>query len=153
MPNAPRKRQRALMTVKGFMVPDPETPNRFTIWFAGGKLEPAVPCQKYKEYNKRRNQNQHVPHENQGQKGKSYGSLEDWQSIFSNRTNKKIRRSWKEQARLIAAKLLLGAEISDEMEENGAMKYILHRPVGGHGKSYIDVSHFNLSILFFVIRR
>ena len=40
----------------------------------------------------------------------------------------------------MAAKLLLGADVPNKMEEDGHMEYILHRPVGGHGKVYVDVS-------------
>ena len=52
------------------------------------------------------------------------------------------RKTLGERARAMAAKLLLGADVPNKMEEDGHMEYILHRPVGGHGKVYIDVSAF-----------
>ena len=32
---------RALLSVTGYVLPDPDTPNRLTVWFTGGKLSPA----------------------------------------------------------------------------------------------------------------
>ena len=37
----PTKRLRAIIAVKGYVLPDPHTPNRLTVWFTGGKLCPA----------------------------------------------------------------------------------------------------------------
>jgi hypothetical protein len=34
-----RKPIRGLLTNHGYMIPDPETPNRWSIWFSGGALE------------------------------------------------------------------------------------------------------------------
>ena len=50
----------------------------------------------------------------------------------------------------MAAKLLLGADVPNKMEEDGHMEYVLHRPIGGHAKIYVDVSiiFWRLVILF-----
>lgn len=61
--------------------------------------------------------------------------LEDWKMIFGNAPN----RNMSEFARVLAAKVLLGASTSDEMEENGTMSYTLKRPIGGHGTAFCDV--------------
>jgi hypothetical protein len=160
--NNRKKRLRALMSVKGYMLPDPNTPNRFTIWFTGGKLEPAIPSPRYELYRESKRNN--LRHSHNGDKGNcmmeenelggDFGNFKDWQACFNHKNSdcSKNRkggglRSWKEQARIIAAKLLLGAEISNEMEWNGAMSYKLHRPVGGHGKSYIDILYADNDIL------
>jgi hypothetical protein len=37
----PTKRLRAIIAVKGYVLPDPQIPNRLTVWFTGGKLCPA----------------------------------------------------------------------------------------------------------------
>ena len=52
----------------------------------------------------------------------------------------KWRKTLGERARAMAAKLLLGADVPHKMEDDGHMKYHLHRPVGGHGRVYVDVS-------------
>ncbi len=46
---------------------------------------------------------------------------------------------------VIAAKLLMGAEGYDDGmdEETGMMEYRFNKPVGGHGKAYVDVLHLD----------
>jgi len=153
--NNNKKRLRALMSVKGFMLPDPNTPNRFTVWFTGERLEPAIPSPCYEMYRESKRNNRSYPHSHdkgndmmkEYEREEDFGNFKDWQSSFNHQNgdiskNKKGggMRSWKEQDRIMTGKRLLGAEISNEMDWNGAMSYTLHRPVGGHGKTYIDVS-------------
>mmetsp|Transcript_16678 Transcript_16678/g.25885 ORF Transcript_16678/g.25885 Transcript_16678/m.25885 type:complete len:662 (-) Transcript_16678:98-2083(-) len=100
---------RAVMTTYGYYLPDPDTPNRLSIWFTGGSLEV--------------NDEVH--------------DLQEWKSIF--RPDELPKRDVSEYAKLLAAKILLGARVPDQMEEDGTMSYILKRPIGGHGSAYCDV--------------
>ena len=106
---------RALMTVKGYLLPDPDQTNRLTVWFTSGKLSPAtLPPQMKSATNKR-----------------AYGGFKEWESIFN---NKKRKKTWLERAKVMAAKVFLGADIPEGMDEDGSMSYTLHR------KTYLNVS-------------
>jgi PAP_fibrillin len=49
------------------------------------------------------------------------------------------KRSFGDQAKLLAVKLLMGAEIDKTMNaEDGSMTYTFTRPLGGHGLAYLD---------------
>jgi hypothetical protein len=65
--------------------------------------------------------------------------LEEWKKIFGKAPN----RDMSEFARLLAAKVLLGATVSDQMEENGTLSYTLKRPIGGHGSAFCDVLYMD----------
>jgi len=148
----PTKRMRAVMSVKGYVLPDPEIPNRLTVWFTGGKLSPArlasgdgaeTDDEDQAEYN------QSVAAS--AKRGKvasgsddNYGYFDDWKALFA---KGKWRKTLGERARAMAAKLLLGADVPNKMEEDGHMEYFLHRPVGGHGKVYVDVLYLDEDIL------
>ena len=97
-----------VMTNYGYVLPDPNTPNRFTVFFTGGLLEP---------------------------NGET--DVTEWKNIFGEAAPKRLLS---ERARLLAAKVFLGASVSDAMEEDGSMSYFLKRPIGGHGSTYMDVS-------------
>ena len=58
---------------------------------------------------------------------------------------KKKRRTFREGVMVAAAHLLMGAEgYNDDMdEETGTMAYTFSRPVGGHGKGYVDILHLD----------
>ena len=103
-----RRPIRGIMTNYGYILPDPEVPNRLSIWFTGGALE--------------------VNDEQ---------DLEEWKKIFDESTVPK--RDMREFARLLAAKVLLGAHASDVVEPDGTMSYALKRPIGGHGSAFCDV--------------
>jgi len=47
----------------------------------------------------------------------------------------------------MGARLFLGAEVTDGMDENGTMRYTLRRPIGGHGKVYVDVIYLDDDLL------
>jgi hypothetical protein len=96
------------MTNYGYTLPDPNVPNRFTIFFTGGLLEP-----------------------------NDETDLNEWKNTFGADAPK---RSLADRARLLAAKILLGATVSDTMEADGSMSYYLKRPIGAHGATYMDVS-------------
>jgi hypothetical protein len=101
---------RALLTNSGYCVPDPNIANRLTVWFIGGTLE--------------------VQDEE--------NDLMEWKQIFN--PNTIPHRSITEHARLLAAKVLLGAQIKEGINtSDGTMKYTLKRPIGGHGHVFIDI--------------
>ena len=108
-----RKPIRGIMTNFGYAIPDPNAPNRLSIWFTGGQLEV----------------NDEV------------NDLEDWQRIFA--IGGAPKRDMKEFARVLAAKVLLGADIPDTMDDKGNMKYSLKRPIGGHGSAFCDVLYID----------
>jgi len=43
----------------------------------------------------------------------------------------------------LAAKILLGAEVPDRMEDDGTMSFKLNRPIGGHGVTYVDILYLD----------
>lgn len=104
---------RGIMTTFGYAVPDPTCPNRLSIWFTGGQLEV----------------------------NDEHNDMDDWRRIFDHSSAPK--RDMKEFARVLAAKVLLGADIPDAMDESGNMKYTLTRPIGGHGSAYCDVIYMD----------
>lgn len=117
----PTKRMRAIMSVKGYVLPDPEVPNRLTVWFTGGKLSPArLPSgdgdetddEDQAEYN-RGAASRRGPETEDG-----FGGFDDWTAMFS---KGKWRKTLGERARAMAAKLLLGADVPNKMEEDGHM--------------------------------
>jgi hypothetical protein len=107
---------RGIMTNYGYILPDPQVPNRLSIWFTGGTLE----------VNDEEN------------------DLEEWKRIFDE--SAAPRRDMKAFARLLAAKVLLGAEASDGIEPDGSMCYTLQRPIGGHGFAFVDVLYLDDSL-------
>ena len=122
----PSKRMRAIMSVKGYILPDPKIPNRLTVWFTGGKLSPArLPSNGDETDEEDQAESTHKT-ESDG-----YGGFEEWKAIFA---KGKWRKTLGERARAMAAKLLLGADVPSKMEDDGHMEYTLHRPVGGHSK-------------------
>mmetsp|Transcript_21421 Transcript_21421/g.35454 ORF Transcript_21421/g.35454 Transcript_21421/m.35454 type:complete len:567 (+) Transcript_21421:150-1850(+) len=66
--------------------------------------------------------------------------LEEWKKIFGEDAP---NRDMGEFARVLAAKVLLGASISDKMEENGTLSYFLKRPIGGHGSAFCDIMYMD----------
>ena len=116
---SPPRRLRALQTVRGYFLPDPETPNRLTVWFTGGQLAPVPP-----------------PDDDNGLKDDNFGTLDEWIALFG----AEHKKTWGESLSNLGAQLFLGAELPAGMEADGSMAYTLHRPFGGHGKGYVDVS-------------
>jgi len=137
----PTKRMRAVMSVKGYVLPDRTNPNRLSVWFTGGQLAPArlasnddeTVDEDDTEFNKANSQR------GDAEPDDGYGCFDDWTAMFA---KGKWRKTLGQRAKAMAAKLLLGAELPNKMDEDGQMKYVLHRPVGGHGKVYVDVSSF-----------
>lgn len=178
---------RAVMTNEGYTIPDPNIPNRFTVWFTGGELAPytrssnvnhhhqsplsssttlssssaAAPisccsltlheCRKKSHYcvlhgvsrssrggRRRKKTTLGLPSNNTS-------SLQ-WEDIFGTDENWK-RRSLQEKAKVLAAKMFLGATVPERMEEDGTMRYTLNRPIGRHGSTYIDVLYLDDDLL------
>ena len=120
------------------MLPDPNVPNRLTIWFVGGRLSPVTERQETKE--------------NEGGSA-AYGGLVEWKDLFG----REKKKTWGESFRDMGAKLLLGAELPAGMAADGTLSYQLHRPHGGHGVAYVDVSTaglaqfaLNIAVLFYL---
>ena len=140
---------RAVMSVKGYVLPDPDTSNRLTVWFIGGKLSPArlstdeggETDDEEKDCDEVDDQSAKKTNCKNEARSDGYGGFDDWTALFS---KGKWRKTLGERARIMAAKLLLGADVPNKMEGDGHMEYFLHRPVGGHGKVYVDVSFFIL---------
>ena len=102
---------------EGFCVPDPNAANRISIWFIGGKLTVED----------------------------SERDLDEWRRIFDQAMAP--RRGTHEMARVLVAKLLLGARVPDKLDvQDGSMSYQLHRPIGGHGSAYVDVLYCDESL-------
>ncbi|KAL7480889.1 hypothetical protein ACHAW6_006551 [Cyclotella cf. meneghiniana] len=156
----PTKRLRAIIAVKGYVLPDPHTPNRLTVWFTGGKLCPAKLASNDDEDSDDEEEDNTRKHKSNSKKqpvkkeaeeeDEEYGGFEEWADLFS---KGKWRKTLGERARAMAAKLLLGAEIPNKMEDDGKMEYALHRPgnqqlsMGGHSKVYVDVMYLDEDIL------
>jgi hypothetical protein len=119
---------RGILTNYGYALPDPTHPNRKSIWFTGGTIEPA--------------------HEH---------SLDEWKRIFgaSNEseqqdigtTSTESRKSTTlaeeaEKARILASKIMLGA-VHEPMDSRGVVGFHLKRPIGGHGSAYCDVIYMD----------
>jgi hypothetical protein len=63
--------------------------------------------------------------------------LAEWKHLFD---EKEVpRRGIGEVARVLAAKVLLGASMSSEMSDDGSLSYSLKRPIGGHSQVFCDV--------------
>ena len=104
---------RGILTNQGYTVPDPNVPNRISIWFSGGSLE--------------------VLDET--------ADLEDWKDLFD--TACAPNRNLREYTNVLAAKVLLGAILPEEMDEDGTMSFVLKRPIGGHGNAYCDIIYMD----------
>ena len=128
----PSSRLRAVQLVQGYMLkdPDPNNPDRLSVWFTGGKLFPVAPPEPDKN-SPIESQNSH------------YGGFDEWKRIFGEATSS----SWSESFKNMGAKLFLGAELSSGMGADGSMAYTLHRPYGGHGKSFVEVGSNSVAVL------
>ena len=130
-PNATVSRPiRGIMTTDGYILPDPSTPNRLSVWFTGGTVE--------------------VDDED---------DADEWKRIFGGDTGTAAGAgaaadagpmapprpgpSLSERAKMLAAKLLLGASVPHGMEDDGSMSFQLKRPVGGHGSTYVDTIYLD----------
>lgn len=63
-----------------------------------------------------------------------------WKKLF---TLHPPKHTFGEKAKLLAVKLLMGATVPEGMDENGRMEFSFTRPLGGHGKAYVDVIYLD----------
>jgi hypothetical protein len=115
-PEAPNKDVmrpiKGIMTTYGYTLPDPENPNRHSVWITGGRIGP---------------NNDPV-------------DQRAWKNQFARHPSK---HSLGEKAKLLAVKLLMGAELPEGMNEDGSMEYNFTRPIGGHGTAFIDTLYLD----------
>jgi len=104
---------KGILTNQGYALPDPDVPNRLSIWFSGGAFEV-----------------QDEP-----------ADLEDWKQVFDSTCAPD--RNLREYANTLAARFLLGAFLPEGMEDDGTMSFTLKKPIGGHGCAYCDVVYMD----------
>lgn len=104
---------RGILTNHGYALPDPNVPNRLSIWFSGGALEV-----------------QDEP-----------ADLDEWKRVFDFACAPE--RNLREYASILAARLLLGALLPAEMEDDGTISFTLKNPIGGHGCAYCDIVYMD----------
>jgi hypothetical protein len=102
-----------ILTNQAYVVPDPSVPNRLSIWFSGGDLEV-----------------QDEP-----------ADLVEWMKVFD--SSSAPDRNLREYANVLAAKVLLGAMVPQEINDDGKMSFELRRPIGGHGQAYCDILYMD----------
>ena len=108
----PHSKLHAVMSNRGYMLPDSTMENRFNVWFTGGSLSPAEGV-----------------------------DMEAWADVFS-QDRRENSRTFSDRAKVLAAKLLLGVEIPQDIEADGSMSCRFHRPIPGH----IDVVYTDESL-------
>ena len=113
------------MTNYGYALPDLNIPNRKSIWFTGGTIEPACEDdESIQEWKKLFG-------------ASSYGSTEK-EEVRPEADADRIHITEAERARHLASKILLGA-VLEPMDDNGTIGFHLRHPIGGHGSAYCDV--------------
>ena len=120
------------MTTYGYALPDPTHPDRLSVWFTGGKVECGEPrnspeIQAWKRLFRREE-----------------GVLSP-NPAFRQKRRRPPRRTFREGVMVAAAKMLMGARGYDDGmdEETGELSYSFSRPLGGHGKAYVDIVHLD----------
>ena len=101
----------AVMTTKGYIVPNPVKKNRVSIWFTGGTIELNDP-----------NNAQDVKH---------------WNAVFDKKNMPK--RNFGQRSKLFVAGLVLGATVPGQLNSDGTMNYELKRPIGGHDTAFVEI--------------
>jgi len=119
-PNAPNKDVlrpiRGIMTTYGYSLPDPDTPNRHSIWFTGGRIEP----------------NNDIP------------DVLSWKNFFTlHPPNHSFGEKAKLLAVKLLMGATIPEEVDPE---DGSMNYVFTRPLGGHGMAYVDVIYMDKSL-------
>mmetsp|Transcript_15043 Transcript_15043/g.31023 ORF Transcript_15043/g.31023 Transcript_15043/m.31023 type:complete len:391 (-) Transcript_15043:87-1259(-) len=101
-----------VLQMDGFTIPNPNEPNRYSIWFTGGRCYAA-------------------PGQDTAQK---------WRQVFG--TELPQLNQW-EQFQLWMAKVLMGAEPSQGLQQDGSLSYVLKKPIGGHDSAYQQVLYLD----------
>ena len=100
----------------GYCLPDPDHPDRKSIWFTSGTIEPA-----------------------------DENRLDEWKKIFGTKIAAKTATNEGDEAKkakALASKILLGI-VREEMNDKGIIGYHLNKPIGGHGLAYVDVVYID----------
>jgi len=105
---------KGIMTTYGYTLPDPNEPNRLSIWITGGRIEP----------------------------NGSPADHDRWRRQFQLHP---AQHSLGEKAKLLAVKLLMGAQLHP-MAPDGSVEYTFTRPLGGHGIAYVDTLYCDSSL-------
>jgi hypothetical protein len=111
-----RRPIRGILTTFGYTIPDPDAPNRHSVWFTGGKIEPN---------NNREDQ-------------------QEWQRLFKRHPPKPTlsdRAKLLYMKLFLAAQLT-----TEHLQPDGSMEYSFGRPMGGHGLFYIDTVYMDESL-------
>ena len=115
IPSQPREALHGIMINYGYCLPDPDYPDRKSIWFTGGTLEPADETR-----------------------------LDEWKKVFGTKTGTTAATNEGDEAKTkaLASKILLGI-VHEEMNDKGIIGYHLNKPIGGHGLAYVDVVYMD----------
>ena len=112
----PKEALHGIMINYGYCLPDPDHPDRKSIWFTGGTLEPA-----------------------------DENRLDEWKKVFGTNSGNAAATNEVDEAKkanALASKILLGI-VHEEMDEKGIIGYHLNKPIGGHGLAYVDVVYID----------
>jgi len=104
------------MTTTGYMVPDPLTPNRNTVWITGGRLEPNDCPQ----------------------------DVVDWKALFA--AHPPQHSFGEKAKLLAVQFLMGATLPTVVDESTGAFAYSFERPLGGHGMTYMDTLYADESL-------
>ena len=119
-PNAPNndvvKPIRGIMTTYGYSLPDPETPNRHSIWFTGGRVEP----------------------------NNEISDILMWKNFFT--LHPPSHSFGEKAKLLAVKLLMGATIPEEMDPEDGSMNYVFTRPLGGHGMAYMDVIYMDESL-------
>jgi len=120
-PDAPNKDVynpiRGIMTTYGYTLPDPDTPNRQSVWITGGRIEPNDDEQDLVAW--KRLFKLHPPKHSMGQKAKLLA---------------------------VKLLMGATTDTCQEMKEDGSLEYKFTRPLGGHGMAYVDTLYVDESL-------
>ena len=109
-----------ILTNYGYMYPGPSIPNRYSVWFTRGVLEPDLKYYHHKENN---NNDEHKTNLDD----QTETIENEWKNIFSD-----MNRTLSEKAKCLAARLFLGVCTPEVMEDDGSMEYIFLKPLRAH---------------------
>mmetsp|Transcript_14131 Transcript_14131/g.32802 ORF Transcript_14131/g.32802 Transcript_14131/m.32802 type:complete len:772 (-) Transcript_14131:500-2815(-) len=119
-PNAPNKDVirpiKAIMTTYGYSLPDPDTPNRHSVWFTGGRIEP----------------------------NNDISDIIAWKNFFAVHPPK--HTFGEKAKLLAVKLLMGATMPTEVDPEDGSMNYVFTRPIGGHGMAYVDVIYLDESL-------
>lgn len=119
-PNAPNKDVirpiKGIMTTYGYSLPDPDTPNRHSIWFTGGRIEP----------------------------NNDSSDIRLWKNFFT--LHPPMHSFGEKAKLLAVKLLMGATIPEEIDPEDGSMNYVFTRPLGGHGMVFVDVLYLDDSL-------